>query len=159
MKILIVSDTHRDESNLIDVIQAEEPIDFLIHCGDVEGAEYEIKEYAGCPTVIVAGNNDYFSNLPREEEFELGNYRIWVTHGHNYYVSMDTGRIKEEAVARGVDIVMFGHTHKPVIEQEDDIIALNPGSLTYPRQDGRKPSYIIMDIDKKGKAHFSICFL
>ena len=45
-----------------------------------------------------------------------------------------------------VDIVMYGHTHKPVVDQGRDIIAVNPGSLTYPRQEGRSPSYIVMTI-------------
>ena len=40
-----------------------------------------------------------------------------------------------------VDIVMFGHTHKPYFEQKDGITVLNPGSLAYPRQEGRKGSY------------------
>lgn len=60
---------------------------------------------------------------------------------------------------RGVDVVMYGHTHRPVVDIEDDIIAVNPGSLTYPRQDNRKPSYIIMDLDREGKAHFTINYL
>ena len=54
---------------------------------------------------------------------------------------------------------MYGHTHRPVVDIEDDIIAVNPGSLTYPRQDNRKPSYIIMDLDREGKAHFTINYL
>ena len=41
---------------------------------------------------------------------------------------------------------MYGHTHKPVVDQDRDIIAVNPGSLTYPRQEGRSPSYIVMTI-------------
>ena len=54
--------------------------------------------------------------------------------------------LKQEARDRGVDIVMYGHTHKPVVDQDRDIIAVNPGSLTYPRQEGRSPSYIVMTI-------------
>ena len=33
---------------------------------------------------------------------------------------------------------MYGHTHMPVIENEDGILVINPGSLTYPRQRGRR---------------------
>ena len=64
-----------------------------------------------------------------------------------------------EAQARGVDIVMFGHTHVPLIEYGEHVIALNPGSLSYPRQEGRRPSYILMDINKKGDAFFEIEYL
>ena len=65
----------------------------------------------------------------------------------------------EEAQAKGVDIVMFGHTHKPIIKKSGGVIAVNPGSISYPRQEGRKPSYIIMEIDEKGELHFTINFL
>ena len=82
-----------------------------------------------------------------------------MIHGHNYYVAMGNETLKEEAYARGADIVMYGHTHKPVIDVEDALIAVNPGSLTYPRQMGRRPSYILMELDEEGEAHFSICYL
>lgn len=159
MKILIVSDTHRRDENYFKVLEKVKPIDMLIHCGDAEGSEVEISQSAECPAEIVVGNNDFFSDLPREREFVIGKYSIWVTHGHNYYVSMDNKTIKEEAVAKNVDIVMYGHTHKPVIDIEEKIIAINPGSLTYPRQEGRKPSYIIMEIHENGEADFNIFYL
>ena len=159
MKVLIVSDTHRRNENYINVLERVSPVDMVIHCGDIEGSEYLIAESAGCPVQMVVGNNDFFSDLPREKEFHIGKYKVWLTHGHNYYVSMSNENLKHEARMRGVDVVMYGHTHRPVVDIEDDIIAVNPGSLTYPRQDNRKPSYIIMDLDREGKAHFTINYL
>ena len=159
MKVLIVSDTHRRNENYIKVLERVSPVDMVIHCGDIEGSEYLIAESAGCPVQMVVGNNDFFSDLPREKEFHIGKYKVWLTHGHNYYVFMSNENLKHEARMRGVDVVMYGHTHRPVVDIEDDIIAVNPGSLTYPRQDNRKPSYIIMDLDREGKAHFTINYL
>lgn len=159
MKVLIVSDTHRNNGNYLKVIGRVAPVDLVVHCGDIEGSEYVICEAAGCPVQMVAGNNDFFTELPREKDFQIGRYKIWLTHGHNYYVSMGNETLKKEAIARGADIVMYGHSHKPVIDIEDSIIAVNPGSLTYPRQEGRRPSYVIMDTDRKGDAHFSIFYL
>jgi hypothetical protein len=46
-----------------------------------------------------------------------------------------------------------------VVEYDKDIIAVNPGSLTFPRQEGRRPSYILMELDEKGEAHFTINYL
>ena len=60
---------------------------------------------------------------------------------------MGNQELKQEAHDRGVDIVMYGHTHKPVVDRGKEIIAINPGSLTYPRQEGRRPSYIVMTIE------------
>ncbi len=54
---------------------------------------------------------------------------------------------------------MYGHTHKPVIDVDKDITAINPGSLSFPRQEGRKPSYIIMDLDRDGQVHYHLNFL
>ena len=89
----------------------------------------------------------------------LGRYRVLLTHGHYYYVSLGIEDLKRYAAGRGCDIVMFGHTHRPLIDYSDDIIALNPGSLSYPRQEGRRPSYILMEIDQKGEAHFTVEYL
>lgn len=159
MRVLIVSDTHRDNDNYFKVIEKIKDIDMVIHCGDAEGSEYTISEAAGCETHIVMGNNDFFSDLPREIETEIGGYRVLITHGHTYCVSMGSERIKEEAILRGFDIVIYGHTHKPLVDLDDEVIALNPGSLSYPRQDGRRPSYMIMEIDRMGEAHFTVNYL
>lgn len=158
MKILIVSDTHKKNENYFKVLQMHHP-DMVIHCGDAEGSEYALSSAAECPVYIVLGNNDFFSDLPREITLDIGSYKVWVTHGHNYYVSMGNETIKKEAIERGVDIVLYGHTHRPVIDIGDDIIAVNPGSLSYPRQEGRQSSYAIMETDREGKVHFTIAYL
>lgn len=160
MRVLIVSDTHRRNDNYFKVLEKEKNLDLIIHCGDSEGSEYALSESADCPVQLVMGNNDFFSSLPRELELDIEGYKVWVTHGHNYYVNMGDEFIKEEARARGMDIVMYGHTHRPVINENKGIIAINPGSLTYPRQEGRKPTYIIMEVEKKEvgkKPKFSVC--
>lgn len=159
MNILIVSDTHRKNDSFLELVEKLKPLDMVIHCGDIEGSEYLIAQAAECPVQMVTGNNDFFSDLPTEKEFQVGKYKVWLTHGHSYYVSMSNEHIKREARARGVDIVMYGHTHRPVIEIEPDLITLNPGSLSYPRQEGRKPSYIVMKIDENSDADFSLEYI
>ena len=93
MKILIVSDTHGHEANLKKVIERVGPVDTFIHLGDIEGHEDYIEALAGCPAHMVSGNNDFFSDLPREEEFQLGRYHVMITHCHYYFVSMGTDRL------------------------------------------------------------------
>lgn len=159
MKVLIVSDTHRHNENFVKAVERTTPIDLVVHCGDIEGSELFISQAAGCPVQMVAGNNDFFSELPGELTFKIGALQVWVTHGHHYYVSMGTEFIIEEARARGVDVVMYGHTHRPSIEYRAGIVVLNPGSLSYPRQDGRRPSYIVMETDRFGEWHFDIRYL
>ncbi len=158
MKVLIVSDTHKRNENYFTALERETP-DMVIHCGDAEGSEYALTESAGCPVSIVLGNNDFFSYLPRELELKIGPYRVWVTHGHNYYVSMGSEEIKREAMVRGMDVVCYGHTHRPVIDTGGDVIVVNPGSLSYPRQEGRLPSYVVMELDEADELHFELKYL
>lgn len=164
MKVLIISDTHGHGEDYFKLLKKIAPMDLVIHCGDVEGQESILEqktlELSNCPIVMVSGNNDFFSNLEKEVSLKLGHRNILVTHGHNYYVSMGNEFIKQEAKARGFDIVIYGHTHRPLIDRENDnIIALNPGSLSYPRQDGHLPSYIIMTIEEDEKVHFALCYI
>lgn len=148
MKILIVSDTHGRDENLEKAVYREEPFDYLIHCGDVEGREIFIEALVDCPCCIVSGNNDFFSDLPREEIIDLAGKKILVTHGHTYGVSGGTDGIVEAARARGCEAVLFGHTHYPEIKMQEGILVINPGSLTFPRQRGRKFSYAVMEAEE-----------
>ena len=96
------------------------------------------------------GNNDFFSHLDDEEEVYIGDYKILLTHGHFYSVSLGVERLRAEAKSRGFNMAIFGHTHRPFYENEDGLILLNPGSLSYPRQEGKRASYAIMNIDDDG---------
>ena len=109
--------------------------------------------------LAVAGNNDFFSDLPREDEILLEGHKIMVTHGHNYGVSMDLYGVSEEAAARGCEIVCFGHTHKPVVEKKNGVLVINPGSLSFPRQEGRRPSYAVMELYKGEEPEIEIRYL
>ena len=157
MKVLIVSDTPRKNDNYFKLLPLVKP-ELVIHCGDAEGSEYVLTRATDCPVQIVLGNNDFFSYLPRELELKIGSYKVWVTHGHTYYVSMGNEVIKREAAARGMDVVIYGHTHKPVVDRKGSVIAVNPGSLSYPRQEGRRPSYIVME-EADGDVRFDIVYI
>ena len=137
----------------------EEPLSGIIHCGDFEGSEGRFAIASNCPVYFVAGNNDFFSDLSRELEYDLEGHTVFQTHGHNYRVSMDLEYIRSEAVSRDADIVFFGHTHKPVARLVDGIYLFNPGSLSYPRQEGRRPSYLVIDIDSEGALNYEIKYL
>ena len=159
MRVMIVSDTHGRHARLDRALEEAGHIDMFIHLGDVEGGEDYINAVISCEKHMVRGNNDFFSELPREEEFCIGKYRVFITHGHSYYVSLDPEHIREEGEARNVDIVMFGHTHKPYFDQKNGMILLNPGSLSFPRQEGRKGSYVLLETDGQDKLKFEEKYL
>ena len=84
---------------------------------------------------------------------------MFLTHGHRYQVNFGLQTLEEAARLRGADIAMYGHTHVPMINQGKDVTILNPGSLTLPRQDGFFHTYMLMEIDREGEAHFTLCKL
>lgn len=159
MRILIVSDTHGRLSNFEKVVNRVGKIDMLIHCGDVEGDEETIRSMVDCEVHMVRGNNDFFSGLDREDVFRVGNYRIFLTHGHLQHVSYGTEDLEEAALVRGASIAMFGHTHRPVIDRTGLVTVINPGSISQPRQEDRRPTFIMMDIDRFGEAHFALNYV
>ena len=159
MKVLIVSDTHGKNCNLLQTMERVSPIDLLIHLGDCGGAEDFIIAAAPCATEMVAGNNDFFNDFPKEKLISIGKYTVLLTHGHRYGVYYSTQELFETAVRCNADIVMFGHTHVPMIDLNHGIWMINPGSMTLPRQNGRIPTYIIMDLDSMGNAHFTLNYL
>lgn len=157
MKILIVSDSHGRLKNFKGILNSEETIDLVIHSGDVvNGAEY-IKFISPCPVEMVAGNCDFhYYSMPNERVLQLGKYKTMITHGHRYNVNNGTDSIREAAIKNVADIVIFGHTHLPMIAFDDGVWLVNPGSISLPRQEGGEPTYIIMDIDSKGEVHFTL---
>ena len=88
MRILVISDSHGRNDDIEGVLKQVGDIDMMIHCGDVERGDSYIREIADCPVVMVAGNNDYYLDLPSEEEVRIGDYKVLVTHGHGYYVDV-----------------------------------------------------------------------
>lgn len=155
MRILVISDSHGKNDDVKQVLEQVGAIDMFIHLGDIErGPEY-IRELAGCECHMISGNNDYDIHLPNQDSFMIADKKVFITHGHRFYVGSGVERLREYAVDNGYDIVMFGHTHMPFLDIGEDVTILNPGSISYPRQDGRKHTFMMIEVDKKGEFHYS----
>lgn len=159
MKVLIVSDTHGRDSGLEKVVEKEAPFDMLVHCGDVEGRENFIETLTEGQICMVYGNNDFYTNLPREAIIQIAGKRALVTHGHYYGIERGLERLVNTAKQHDCQIVMFGHIHTPLIEEENGVLLINPGSLALPRQDGHQKSYAVLTTDGQGNIHTEIKFL
>lgn len=159
MKVLIVSDSHRREGNVQLAIEREQPFDMFIHLGDGEGGEYLQRKWCleqnpECITHFVRGNCDGFTDLKGILEVYIGPYKAYLTHGHYYNVTINAERLAEAAKASGCQIAMYGHTHRPDIQEVDGITVLNPGSISFPRQEGRHYTYMVMNVDEDGKLEY-----
>src|SRR5690554_5817885 len=100
MKVLIVSDSHGRDKYLFQTIQKVKPIDLLIHLGDFGSTEDYIKSLVDCPIEMISGNNDLFNGLPKDKVIMIGNYTVYLTHGHRYGVYYNTSHIKEAGKIR-----------------------------------------------------------
>ncbi len=154
MKVLIISDTHGKTSCIRQIRDIVGDIDMLVHLGDVCGDEEFIRDNFDCEIHMVAGNNDWHTDLPYDEEFMIGNKYTYITHGHRQHVSYGTERLEDMIKERGYDIVMFGHTHVRTLKYYGGSYIVNPGSLALPR-DGRIGTYMLLDFDKNGKPFFA----
>lgn len=156
MRYLIVSDSHGIHDYLDEVMYSVGHIDGMFHLGDVENRETDIEAQIDCPLEIVCGNNDSDYFLPQERIVFVGEHKIFMAHGHQYRIHQGTEMIKRAAKEKGCDIVLFGHTHRPYLEKEEDMVIANPGSITYPRQEDRQPTYMILETDGKNRVDFKI---
>ena len=158
-KILVVSDSHGVNMNLRKAIAAfgkrGEQLEMLLHLGDV-GSHSGIQKLVDCPVVAVRGNCDNNSELPGTQVVSIGKETAWLTHGHLYGCKMGTERMKEAARENGASIVIFGHTHMPLMENFSDMKVMNPGSISMPRQEGGCPTYLVITIEEDGHLEFAI---
>ena len=149
----ILSDTHRNTESidkmLADIKSRELEIDAFIHAGDLAADTDYIKLKTGLEVYAVYGNCDTYTHrqVYKPDEFiQVADKLIWITHGHKYIQSNDDlSQLAEQAYIFGANIVIYGHTHKADITTVDNIIYINPGSISLPR-DSRN-SYAVLQIN------------
>lgn len=117
----IISDTHgllRPEA-----VAALRGSNYIVHAGDI-GDESILRDLESIAAVtVVRGNTDYDAwarRLPQTAVLDAGGVRIYAVH--------DVDRLDIDPPTAGVDVVVFGHSHRPGIEHRDRVMYLNPGS-------------------------------
>lgn len=158
-KALIFSDSHGKNENMFDVISQYPEVDAIFHLGDIEGAADRLRQAVNCAVCIVRGNCDFTPELPESRIVEFGGKRIAMCHGHRHLYSGNTDVLKYWGQEQKADIVLFGHTHIPYLEQGENITLLNPGSISRPRQDKKVPTFALLEIATDGQMHFTMCEL
>ncbi|MDE5759247.1 MAG: metallophosphoesterase [Allobaculum sp.] len=147
MEILVVSDTHGRNERLTELEWAYPQVERFLHAGDWGGNPNQYRHW-----LSVKGNNDYYAvDLPRERIVEIEGHRIYMAHGHQIPFSNRIQSFVNLAKANQCDIVITGHTHRPLIEEKDGILILNPGSLSRNR-DGSSPSYALLNLEGPNKS-------
>ena len=148
MIVAVVSDTHGTVLPVAYSLQRNK-VDVVLHLGDCVDDARLIQQITGIETHMVKGNNDFYeTEIPDDLVVEIRRKKFFLTHGHNYNVERGFERVIKKAKELEVDYALFGHTHVHLREKIDDIILLNPGSTTLPRQNDTKGYYIINLIEK-----------
>ena len=71
-------------------------------------------------------------------------------------VSFTLEKVIREGLRRSADCICFGHTHMPLVTEQSGILLVNPGSLTFPRQAGRRPACAILETDGEGRLRAAV---
>ena len=159
MKILVLSDSHGNISNMEEAVEREKP-DMILHLGDCwRDAERLAERYPDILMEHVPGNCDCRPEEPLEKLVILGDCRVLICHGHTYGVKTSLLAAGLKAEQDQLDAFLFGHTHKPYMEEDNELLVLNPGSLSLPRQEGHRPTYIVMEIADDGQISSELCYL
>lgn len=132
MKIAVLSDSHYDESCVKRIKKYLTGVDMILHCGDGAPDTRVLEDYFNGEVYSVRGNCDILCDYPYYRIVEVGGVKIFMTHGHMYNVKNEYNTIFYKGKEIGVDIVLFGHSHKAFINNNDGLILMNPGSVTLP---------------------------
>jgi len=141
MRVLVVSDTH----GTLPIDLSNFDVDAVIHAGDIGDNCFLSEFYMFDKFYAVAGNTDYYLDLPENLCGEIEEIKFYLVHNlsaPHRIISSNHSKISECAP----NLVVFGHTHTPLIEKKENTIFLNPGSLGKKGLTGYR-SYAIIEID------------
>ncbi len=153
MKLVVVSDTHGNLKGLRRVVSeviGKEAVDLFIHLGDDYDDASVFDEFA-CEYVRVPGVfSDYYldKSIPNRLIKEFEGWTFLLTHTESSHSNDLPDDIKpEEVIAKGeVDVVLYGHTHKPDATVKNQILFVNPGHLKDEDKKGFPPTYAVIDV-------------
>lgn len=134
MKVAVISDTHvpkRAKDLPMKALGLLEDVDAIIHAGDIMTQSFLDRLKSVAPVFAVLGNNDLVLSLPEQLNLQWEGVSIGVIHDSGD----KKGRGKRmRRLFPDADIVIFGHSHVPMNEDEDGLRLFNPGSPTEKRR-------------------------
>jgi len=129
MRILVMSDSHRNTEAMLKAIARESP-GLILHLGDHDADCAAIEmDYPEIPLRSVRGNCDRSSTGLDRDEFKFDGMLFFMTHGNLYSVKTGFSSIIETAKRRGAAVLLFGHTHVPYLSEGRTLTVVNPGSI------------------------------
>lgn len=143
VRVGLVSDTHGLVRPELLRALADAGLVRILHAGDVGGAPVLEALRAIAPVDAVYGNTDRLDgSLPARVAVELGGVSIHVSHGHELG-SPTPARLVERY---GADVIVYGHTHRALVERIGTQVVVNPGAAG-PGRFHLVPSFAILTVD------------
>lgn len=142
-RILVLSDTHHDISNVCKANEIAGPFDAAIHLGDCTRDADFVSETLALACVSVRGNCDSDYSVPEETIAEYDGVKLLCLHGHRCH---DPYILMLKAQEAGCRAVLHGHTHTPYAQLSNGIWIINPGSLSSPRY-GSNAGFCVLYIE------------
>lgn len=131
MLIAVISDSHGNKTSISKIKKKISNAEVLLFLGDGENDLKEITEDFTGEVYAVRGNCDFEGKYPEERIIEIRGKKIFMCHGHRYGVKYGYNSIYYRGKEVGADIVLFGHSHLPIIEECDGLTLMNPGSISH----------------------------
>ena len=129
MKILVLSDSHGTIANMEQAVERVSPR-MICHLGDCwRDGERLHGHFPEIPLVQVPGNCDFRSQEAAERLLCLEDKRILLCHGHTYGVKQSLLAAGYAAEEKKLDVFLFGHTHRPLVDLRGRTLFMNPGSI------------------------------
>lgn len=152
MRIGILADTHLRAGQHLPARVYQELVNtqLILHAGDILTAQLlEDLSYLA-PVRAVRGNCDGWelAHLPTKDTMEIEGWRIGLVHGNAGVGKTTPDRALNTFAGDNVNIVVFGHSHIPYLQQKDGILLFNPGSPTDKRS---QPDYSLGIIEVSAK--------
>ena len=118
-------------------------VEMILHAGDVGGEEVLDELSTIAPVHAVSGNTDPPGDrrLHQALDISVGGFTIHVSHGHELGVP----KPEKLLMAYNAQVIVFGHTHEPLVVKADGRLVVNPGAAGPARFD-IKPSVAILEI-------------
>ena len=147
MRIGVVSDSHGNFRALEKAVAQMGAVDVIFHLGDyVEDGLY-LRTLTSAGVHIIKGNMDqYAEDGSSIITTTIGGFNFFACHGHQYGVKNDLNNIYHAGLEKNADVILFGHTHKAFLQDDGQILIMNPGSVGAPRM-GDPESYGIITIE------------
>ena len=164
MLIGLISDTHIPEITKElpqRVKEVFKGIDLILHAGDIFVASVLDELATIAPVLAARGDDDYTIRDKRLDEVQnlmLNGLNVYVIHSSQYFARDLIEHPERHNLEKPPDVVVFGHTHRDVVQTVGTSLLVNPGSATFPYYQLRPGTVGLLSIDG-GKAEARIVHL